>query len=214
MKRLHLGDLGDLGDIGDLSHLFCIVLFKSIWSIYIIYIYIYTCSLFMIIVHCSCSLFILPTVLLSSLMMFFLICWLFIFLFVEIPSLQLIQRRNKMWTWWIRTQNRWEQWAKNIDIYMKERTGEQSDREKEKQCFCFNINVKYQNQICPSPRFSKKTRRQECLAQAVRLKTLLISVQLVLLLSALLTELTLYAAITSLLFGKLSTFPQLHIYMI
>ena len=112
------------------------------------------------------------------------------------------------------TKQRWEQWAKNIDIYMKERTGEQSNREKEKQCFCFNINVKYQNQICPSPRFSKKTRRQECLAQAVRLKTLLISVQLVLLLSALLTELTLYAAITSLLFGKLSTFPQLHIYMI
>ena len=56
------------------------------------------------------------------------------------------------------TKQRWEQWAKNIDIYMKERTGEQSDREKEKQCFCFNINVKYQNQICPSPRFSKKTR--------------------------------------------------------
>ena len=112
------------------------------------------------------------------------------------------------------TKQRWEQWAKNIDIYMKERTGEQSDREKEKQCFCFNINVKYQNQICPSPRFSKKTRRQECLAQAVRLKTLLISVQLVLLLSALLTELTLYAAITSLLFGELSTFLQLHIYMI
>ena len=49
MQRLHLGDLGD---IGDLSHLFCIVLFKSIWSIYIIYIYIY------IHVHCSCSLFI------------------------------------------------------------------------------------------------------------------------------------------------------------
>ena len=105
------------------------------------------------------------------------------------------------------TKQRWEQWTRNIDIYMKEKTGEQSDMEKEKQCFCFNINVKYQNP-------QGLARRQECLAQAVRLKTLLISVQLVLLLSALLTELTLYAAITSLLFGKLSTFPQLHIYMI
>ena len=37
---------------------------------------------------------------------FFNICWWFIFLFDKIPSLQLIQRRNKIWTWWIRTQNR------------------------------------------------------------------------------------------------------------
>ena len=35
------------------------------------------------------------------------------------------------------TTQRWEQWAKNIDIYMKERTGEQSDREKKKTMFLF-----------------------------------------------------------------------------